>query len=53
MAGLLALVANTLLRGLRGAVTAKVTDLTAVVAFLTLGAVAAGREMGQWMTRKQ
>lgn len=45
MTGLLALVADTLLRGLGGAVTAKVTDLTAVVALLALGAVTAGNNV--------
>ena len=41
VAGLLAAVADTLGGGLLGAVTGQVTNLTAVVALLTLGAVAA------------
>jgi hypothetical protein len=40
MAWLLALVAGALGSGLRGTVTAQVTNLTTVVALLTLGAVA-------------
>ena len=41
VAGLLAAVADTLRGGLLGAVAGQVTDLTAVVALLTLGAVTA------------
>jgi len=39
VAGLLALVASTLAAGLGGAVSGEMTNLTAVVALLALGAV--------------
>ena len=39
MAGLLALVASTLAAGLGGAVSGEMTNFTAVVALLALGAV--------------
>lgn len=42
VAGLLALVADTLVGGLGGAVARKVADLATVVALLALGAVTAG-----------